>query len=176
MTAMGRKEPLPIPELRVKSAAMTEESAEAKALNDVNDYGCHVLKVLSSDDAPQFAYSIGIEATSKQPELLVVGLHNNVAHWIINEYNRRVREGEEFVANKPYSDFIEGFPVLFSPVLKQSYPEYLGWGLWLYRGDDFRAFQLIYPSTSGEWPWEDAASEDFKWHMRLVCEFPQLVE
>ncbi|WP_048646136.1 DUF4262 domain-containing protein [Nitratireductor soli] len=155
---------------------MNEEQSEAKALNDVNEYGCHVLKVLGGDETPKFAYSIGIEATSKQPDLLVTGLSHDVAHWIINEYNSRVRKGEVFLKNKFYNGFIDSFPVMFSHVLKEFYKEYLGFGLWLYRGDGFRSFQLIYPDLSGQWPWDESASADFKWHMRMLCEPPRLVE
>ncbi|QGX97639.1 DUF4262 domain-containing protein [Roseovarius faecimaris] len=151
---------------------MTEE--EVKALNDINAYGCHVLKILGDDQVPNFAYSIGIEATSQQPDLIVVGLDLDAAHWIINEYNERIRQGEEFVQNKTYNEFLEGYPVVFSPMLKQYYRDYLGWGLWLYQGEDFRMLQFIYPTASKQWPWEDGAPEEFKWHMRLLCETPRL--
>lgn len=151
---------------------MTEEELDAKALNDVNTYGCHVLKVMGEEGLPPFAYSIGIEATSQQPDLLVIGLNLDVGHWIINEYNRRVRQGEIFVPNLPYEDFLEGFPVFFSPMLKDHYRKYLGWGLWLYGGENFRVFQLIYPDTTGRWLWNPAAADDYTRSMPLLSELP----
>ncbi|MBJ2154101.1 DUF4262 domain-containing protein [Paracoccus sp. IB05] len=149
---------------------MTEEERDAKALNDVNTYGCHVLKVLAGDSLPQFAYSIGIEKTSRQPDLLVTGLKLEVGHWIINEYNRRVREGETFVPNQPYEGFLDGFPVFFSPMLKDHYAEHVGWGLWLHNDDNFRVFQLIWPDTSGLWPWDPNATAYYRRAMPLLCE------
>lgn len=155
-------------------ASMTEEEQNAKALNDVNTYGCHVLKVFGDESEPLFAYSIGIEETSHQPDLIVVGLKLDLGHRIINEYNRRVRLGEVFHPNTLYDGFLDGFPVAFSPVLKQHYREYLVWGLWFYRGDDFRVFQLVYPNTSGRWPWDPGASDDFRRLTPLLCERPKL--
>lgn len=151
---------------------MTEEQQNKKALNDVDAYGCHILQIMAESGLPPFAYSIGIEATSHQPDLLVIGLNLDVGQWIINEYNRRVREGEVFVPNTPYEGFLEGFRVFFSPMLKEHYREYLGWGRWLYRGDNFRVFQLIYPDTTGTWPWNPAASGEYRRSIPLVSELP----
>jgi hypothetical protein len=152
---------------------MTEDEQNAKALNDVDTYGCHVLKVGGDETGPQFAYSIGIEATSRQPDLIVVGLDLDLGHWIINEYNRRVREGETFGPNVSYEGFLDGFPVLFSPMLKKHYAEHLGWGLWFYRGDNFRVLQLVYPDTSGRWPWSKGATAGYRRQMPLLCEPPK---
>jgi len=136
---------------------------EEKALKDIEEYGCHVLHVMEEDDYPRFTYSIGIEKTSSQPEVIVTGLKQEIAHWMVNEYNRRVRAGECFEQDKFYSDFLEGFEVTFKEVEKKHYPEYFGWGKWLYKGEDFRVLQLIYPNTSGAWPWQADAPDDFKW-------------
>lgn len=151
---------------------MTEEEENAKALNNVDTYGCHVLGIMAEGDLPPFTYSIGIEATSHQPDLLIIGLNNKLGHWIINEYNRLVRDGAVFVPNKLYEGFLEGFPVLFSPMLKEHYREYLGWGRWFYQGDNFRVFQLIYPDTTGKWPWNPIAASDFGRWQPLVSELP----
>ncbi len=48
------------------------------------------------------------------------------------------------------------------PVDKSHYPEYFGWDLWLYDLDDFEVLQLVFPTTSGIWPWEGAASVGFR--------------
>jgi len=136
---------------------------EEKALNDINEYGCHILHVMEEDNYPRFTYSIGIEKISNQPEIIITGLKQEIAHWMVNEYNSRVKAGEVFKAGEFYSDFLEGFEVTFREVEKKHYSEYFGWGNWLYKGDDFRVLQLIYPNTSGIWPWDKNAPEDFTW-------------
>ena len=151
---------------------MSQSDADAKALRDVEAFGCHVLLISGDEDGPNFCYSIGIEATSQQPDLLILGMRSETAHWIINEYNERVRAGEVFVPNLPYYGFIEGFPVFFSLLGREHYEKYLGWGRWFYGGNTFRAYQMIYPTTSGLWPWSKGAPEGYLWAMPLLCPPP----
>jgi len=149
---------------------MTKEAGEEKALADIQKYGCHILHVMEDGSGPRFSYSIGIEQSSGQPELIVTGLKRELAHSIINEYNDRVRAGEVFEADTPYSGFIGNFDVMFRPVLKEHYEEYFGWGRWLYEGDDFRVLQLIWPSTKGVWPWDKDAPTDYTYFIPLLCD------
>jgi Domain of unknown function (DUF4262) len=144
---------------------MLVDAGEQKALDNIEKHGCHILHILEDNEHPGFAYSIGIEKRSRQPELMITGFKREIAQWIINEYNRRVMAGEGFKADRPYSGFLEGFDVIFKKVEKAHYQEYFGWGLWLYGGDTFRVFQVIYPTTSGIWPWDEDASESFLWHV-----------
>ena len=131
-----------------------QEPGDKKALEDIEEYGCHILHIIEEGEYPRFSYSIGIQKQTGQHDLIVTGLKRDLAHRIINEYNHRVRVGEIFQPNEFYSGFLEKFEVTFKEVEKRHYREYFGWGLWLYKGDDFRVLQLIYPSTSGVWPWD----------------------
>ncbi|MBO6777748.1 MAG: DUF4262 domain-containing protein [Marinibacterium sp.] len=132
---------------------METDPREEKALADIQEHGCHVLYIFDENGVePDFTYSIGIEPTSKQPELIVTGLRIELAHWIINEYNARVRAGETFAPGERYSGFLEKADVSYKVMSKKHYDEYLGWRIWLYRGYNFRAYQLIWPTVSGLWP------------------------
>lgn len=137
-------------------------------MSDIEEYGCHIIHVFEDGDGPRFTYSVGIEKSSKQPELIVTGLKQEVAHWIVNEYNDRVRNGDTFQTDKAYSGFLDGHDVIFKPMSKKHYSEYLGWDLWLYGNRDFRTLQMIWPSTSGVWPWDPDAPADYTWHMPLL--------
>ncbi len=136
---------------------------EEKALKDIEQFGCHILHVMGDDDGPQFSYSIGIQKTSNHPELLITGLKPELSQWIINEYNERIKRGESFQTNVFYKDFLENFEVLFKEVEVKYYDEYFGWGKWFYSGKAFKVFQLVYPNTSGIWPWEKEATNEFTW-------------
>jgi hypothetical protein len=143
-------------------------SGEEKALHDIEVYGCHVIYVLAEEELPPFAYSVGIESTSQAPELIVIGLKRELAHSIVNSYNKRIRTGERFEHGRGYSDFVGGFDCQMRPVDSSHYRDYLGWCRWFYKGDNFRVMQLVYPTTSGIWPWEPQASEWFrKWQPLL---------
>ena len=141
---------------------------EQKVIDNIDKYGCHIIHVMEEGDYPRFTYSIGIEKKTGQPDLIITGLKREVALWVINEYNRRINEGETFEPSKYYSDFLEGFEVTFIEVAKEHYKEYFGWGLWYNNGDDFKMLQLVYPSTSGIWPWDENVSDYFKWFQPLL--------
>ena len=137
------------------------DSGEEKALADIAEYGCHVLQILAEGDLPPFSYTVGIERASSAPELVVIGLKQPLAHFVVNEYNRRVRAGEQFSPGQFASGFVEGFDCQFREVHRSHYHEYFGWDIWLYGGNEFRVLQLVYPTTDGVWPWDTEASKWF---------------
>src|SRR4249919_1758000 len=92
------------------------DDGEKKALTDIKQYGCHVIHVLEDSEHPGFSYSIGIEQSSGQPELIVAGLKRELAHYIVNEYNRRVMAGDRFSPGDRADGFIDGFQIEFRPV------------------------------------------------------------
>jgi len=137
-------------------------AAERKALADIEKHGFHIINVMEEDDLPGFVYTLGIQRTAAAPEVIVIGLKERLAQFVVSEYHRRVRAGESFVPGGMYGDFIEGFEVTFVVVDKSHYPLYLGWDLWLYDGDGFDALQMVYPTTKGVWPWDEGVPEDFR--------------
>ena len=141
---------------------------EQKAIDDIDKFGCHILHVMEDDENPRFTYSIGIEKNTQNPDLIIIGLKNEIAQWMINEYNNRVKNGEVFEPSKYYDGFLDGFEVTFIDVLKKHYKEYFGWGLWYNKGYNFRMLQMVYPSTLGIWPWDKEAPEDFTWFQPLL--------
>ena len=141
---------------------------EQKAIEDIEEYGCHILHVMEDEENPRFTYSIGIEKSTGKPDLIVYGLKNEVAQWMINEYKTRIRNGDVFVPSKYYSGFLDGFDVAFIEVEKKHYNEHFGWGLWYNKSDNFKMLQLVFPSTSGVWPWDKEAPEDFTWFQPLL--------
>ena len=141
---------------------------EQKALNDIEEYGCHVLHIMEGEGQPQFTYSIGIGKQQGKPDLIVVGLKRELSHSLINNYKDRLLDGETFEPGKYYSDFLGGFDVCFIAVDKAYYKEYLGWGLWLNEGDDFEMLQLIWPTTEGTWPWSPDKSEFYQWAQPIL--------
>ena len=100
------------------------DKGEEKALTDIQEYGCHILHVLEDENGPRFSYSIGIEQTSGQPEIIITGLKQDLAHYMINDYNNRIKEGENFQVNQLYQGFLDEFEVTFKKGEKEYYSEY----------------------------------------------------
>ncbi|HXU87235.1 MAG TPA: DUF4262 domain-containing protein [Methylomirabilota bacterium] len=146
------------------------DAGEKKALADIEQYGCHVIHVLEDEEGPPFSYSVGVQKTSGAPEVMVIGLKQPIAHFVVNEYNTRVRAGERFLPGSRYDGFLEGFRVQFEVVAAEHFDEYLGWDKWLYGGKNFEALQIIYPTTDGIWPWESGASDWFRQRQPILSE------
>jgi len=145
------------------------DSTEQKAISDIEHYGCHVIHVIGEGDLPPFSYSVGIWKSSRKPELLVVGLKQEIAHFVVNEYNRRARSGDTLKEGQILSGFLGGFDCVLHEIDRKFYLEYLGWDRWLYKGDEFPTFQLIWPNTAGIWPWQPEATDWFrKWQPMLA--------
>ena len=138
------------------------DESDRRTIDHIERFGCSVLHIAAEDELPPFTYSVGITRTSSAPEVVVVGLKREIAHYVVNEYNRRVRAGESLVPGQRYSGFIDGFEVEGVQVDRSFYEEYFGHNLWLYQGPHFEVLQLVYPNTSGVWPWQADANEGFK--------------
>lgn len=137
------------------------DPAEQKALDDIEEYGCHIIHVMAEGELPPFSYSIGINTTSGRPDVCVIGLKQPIAQFVINHYNAETRSGIVVDPGTPYTGYLEGFEVFFERVSTEFYREYFGWALWYHDGLAFDMLQLIYPTTSGIYPWSDSAPEDF---------------
>ena len=143
---------------------------ERNILAHIDEYGCSVTSVFDPDgNEPPFSYSIGITKSSGAPELIVVGLDSKISHWLINEYNRRVKAGERFLPGVLYPGFLDGFAVQFGSVALKYKDEFMCSATWLHGGPHFEALQLIWPSTSGTWPWDADASDWFRSHQPLLA-------
>ena len=139
------------------------EDAEAKALADIAEYGLHVISVMEDGDLPPFTYSLGIEQSLGMPELIVIGLKSNVAHSAINECYLQMKADPSIGQGSCIAGLLGGdFECLIGEVSPERAKEYMFWTTWLYKGSEYRARQIIYPSTSGVFPWEPEATEWFR--------------
>jgi hypothetical protein len=140
------------------SAANRREN-DKRVASDVQTYGCHVISVFDpKEELPFFSYSIGIQETSGLPEAIVVGLKPKLGHFIINEYNRQIRSGSRFERGRLYEGFLDGFLVYIEPTKRALLKDYtLGCDRY-YKRARYDVVQIVWPSTSGVWPWEKEAS------------------
>lgn len=146
------------------------EQYEHNILKHIEEYGCSVTSVFDpKEEEPPFSYSIGIAKSSGAPELIVIGLNSKLSHWMVNEYNRRIKSGERFLPGVLYEGFLEGFAVQFGTVAREHRAEYMRSACWLHGGPDFDALQLIWPNTSGVWPWDADASDWFRSNQPLLA-------
>ncbi|GJI93767.1 hypothetical protein RugamoR57_04850 [Duganella caerulea] len=134
--------------------------ADAKALADIEKYGLHVISVLEEDEHPPFTYSIGIEQSLGMPELIVIGLKSNIACSVINECYRQMKERRAIAPGERIAGLLGGdFECVIGEASAEQVADYMHWASWLNKGGPFRAYQIIWPSTTGVFPWEPGASD-----------------
>jgi Domain of unknown function (DUF4262) len=154
-----------IDSLRIKD----DEQIEA----NIAKFGCHVISVFDAKQVdPTFTYSIGIQACTGAPEVIIIGLSTKLGHSMVNEYNNRLRKGVTLQRGTLYDDFIEGFGIYVEPANPLLYAAYMRGCDRYYRGTTYDVVQLIYPTTSGVWPWQREASESFKAMQPLLGKLP----
>ena len=144
--------------------------SDQKTLDNIKEYGCHVVGVLEGEDEPTFCYSIGIFETKNEPELLVMGLDPKLAQNMINRYNRLLKEGRKFKLGTYYSGFLEGFDVFFIEVDEKYHDTYPLACNTHYQEKPYRVLQMVWPTTSGLWPWDDETSDFYRWSQPILNE------
>ena len=147
--------------------------SDKQTLDNIEEYGCHVLGILEDDD-PAFTYSVGIYEKQQQAEVIVVGLNNSLAHSMVNKYNLRIKQGELFEFGKFYSDFLSGFDVCFIDVAEKYHNEYSLACNTHYGEGEYKLVQMIWPTTDGQWPWDKDTSEFYQWAQPILNETGEL--
>lgn len=77
----------------IKKAA---DRFEQKALDDIRDHGLHIIGVAEDDEAPGFAYSIGLFENYAHPEIIIIGLKQDLAQLLLNNMAFDIKEGKTF--------------------------------------------------------------------------------
>ncbi len=124
---------------------------------DVAEHGWHVIKVASDGETgPPFAYTIGLETTFRQPEILVFGLNDDLdfMHHLLNAIGDRMRKGERFAHGDAKTKLLPGYACPFARVPKSAYDEHLGIAMRYHGGTKFRALQCYWPDPKKKLPWD----------------------
>jgi hypothetical protein len=141
---------------------------DEKLVADVKQYGWHVVKVLDKDGTPGWAFSVGLYKNFDHPEIIVFGLNDEVAHFLINAIGDEVRAGKRFAAEGLYSDLIDTYSCIFKPVNSVWYHDFLGYANWFYSGQNYPALQCIWPDKSRRFPWDPEFNPNWVWAQPLL--------
>ena len=138
-----------------------ETPCEKKAVQDVQEHGWHVIKVMGDDAAPGWAYTVGLLHSYDHPELILFGLPPDTAHALLNIAGRAVKAGKVFEPGVAYGDFTEGHEFVLKRTDPQWHQAIVGSAIWFYQRADFPLMQVFWPDREGAMPWEPEASD---WH------------
>ena len=133
--------------------AIVDESEEF-IRHHVATTGWAVEYVLAGDDeAPSFAYTVGLYRNFGHPEIILFGLQPDVAQGVLNGCGHRVAGGVSLPLDTEVSDVLDDYPVRFRAVNDTaSYQAHVTYALWFYDGAPFPLVQLVWPTKSGCFP------------------------
>lgn len=134
---------------------------QQKAINNIKEFGWHVINVPEDEHGAGFSYSIGFTQTYNHPEIIITGLSIELRNHLINDLAKNIKLGETYNKNCRYDDLLENNDVIFLEVLPEFYAEYFGFGRDLI-GYNIKALQCFYPNKLGRFPFEEQCHEDFK--------------
>ena len=141
---------------------MTRAEVDKGVQNNIDKFGLNVRHVLEEGDLPPFAYSIGLFKSYGHPEIIMIGLKQQLAHTLINNMAYDIKEGKAFAPFIFEPDILDDFKCYFIDVEKSNYDGYVGGAQRYYDGDGFPLLQCIYPTVKGIYPWEDEWPEEIK--------------
>lgn len=133
-----------------------------KLENDIKEYGLQVLHVLEDETGPGFSYSVGLYKNYSHPEIIMIGLKQQLAHTLINSMANDIKEGKVFVPLTFEANILNNFNCYIVEVDKANYDSYVGQAQQYYDGEEFPLVQCVYPTVKGIYPWEDEWPEEIK--------------
>ena len=92
-----------------------------QALTKIETYGYTCIAVGADEDTPSFTYSVGMQKTYGEPDIVIVGLEPRLAMSLIEEFAAKLKKGDRFGHKmQKVSQIIQTFDVQLKPV-----PRYL---------------------------------------------------
>src|SRR5258708_21264156 len=125
---------------------------EARLREDVEKYGWHIIHGREEHGIPGWSYTIGLSETQASPELIVVGLKDNVAQYLLNEGARRLKESSHPLDGHRESGLLADVVCEFRNVEQRWLRQVMGYAIWFYGGDEFRALQCVFPRLNNPFP------------------------
>jgi hypothetical protein len=136
---------------------MSEASAMAKVVSDVERFGWHCLHVYPrvGQEGVGFTYTIGLSATLAHPEIAIFGLDRDRSHRILADCVHDIRNGTRYPLGEPIKDVVGGdVPVIFRAVRAERLADCFGTATRYYGNAPFSATVMFWPTREGRWPWE----------------------
>jgi hypothetical protein len=138
------------------------ETIDKKTLENIAKHGLTIWHVMGEGEYSPFSYSVGLYKTYNHPEIIIIGLKQELTQVLINNVAEDIKNGKRYKSSSWSPDILEGFECYFTYVNKSNYDEYVGRALVFYGDDSFPLLQCIYPTVKGVYPWEKKWPEEIK--------------
>jgi hypothetical protein len=104
------------------------DASERKVIEDVRDFGWHVIKVFEDREGPGFAFTIGLPTTFHHLECIIIGLPLNTMHVMLNALGESLRTGRRYQAGDgAHPTIMTAYGFGGIPSLPRFYPQMIAW-------------------------------------------------
>ncbi|MBU6373907.1 MAG: DUF4262 domain-containing protein [Alphaproteobacteria bacterium] len=134
---------------------------EREFVAQIRTHGWFGTHIYAEGDASGFSFTTGFCVTLNHPEVIVFGLDGEIAHDVLWDVFRDVRDGRPLRAGVRLDGVLADLPIYVFPVDVRHYEDHLGWSRWFYAGDAFPCLQLVWPDAAGVFPWEPEFTPEF---------------
>ncbi|GAA4514075.1 DUF4262 domain-containing protein [Actinoallomurus oryzae] len=135
------------------------EERDNRIAKNVTDVGWHVMGVYGSDAPADWAYSIGLWHTLRNPEVCVFGLPVEVGMPVVNAAGSGIRDGLPLEPDQLRDDVLNNYDVAVRPVHSSWYSDFFGAGIDFYQAPPLPMTQLFWPDKAGHFPWDEGAED-----------------
>ncbi len=147
------------PEVWAGAIAQIAETPEGAVIRNVlqNRHHCHLMGVYPEPDeaVPPFTYSIGLWYNFQHPEIICIGLPNQVAGMLINAYAKDVAEGNPPPLDTAIMGALAGdYQLQFKLCDDAAKVEYTCWASWFNGDINYSVIQLVWQDKQYHWPWQ----------------------
>lgn len=146
-----------------------EEKDRQVILDNIEQYGCHLVSVEADNYMPSYVFSIGLFKKYGHPEIICFGLNTDSMASLINHACDLIKNGDTLSTNQPYAGFLDKYKIQFLQVDEAFYVNYLGYAGWFYDWSfEFPAIQLVWPDKADLFPWNEGFNPDWKYKQPLL--------
>ena len=136
-----------------------KKRADEKIAGDMQEYGWHCLHVAPrvGAEGASFTYTIGLVPSYHHPELMIFGLGRDRSHRVLCACVEMIKSGAQFPINERVPNVLaREFDVMFKPIRKEHFGEYLGTAVRHYGHREFGAYVLFWPDNENRFVWESS--------------------
>ena len=130
------------------------DAHEAIVTRNIEQFGLSIMLIEGTDYLPACAYTVGLFATYRHPELIAFGLSTKTLQDVLNIGAEMVKHGRVLQPESIYPEFFEGVNATLVAVDPRNVPDYFGYGIWYHKTSSFPCLQLVWTDRRGRYPWE----------------------
>ncbi len=159
-----------------------ENDGDRDMYRKILEQGCVSIAVPAESGTPDHSFSIGLYLNFLHPEILALGISDDVCNRAINRVREEAIEGKSLKIGDERTDLFElSYPVRFIEVDERYFFDYVGYAAWFYRSllfgvepiakHKFPLLQAVWADKNGYYP-DDPRCNEIARQAQMLYETP----